>query len=102
MHGLFEWVDLSAPDLATVSVFYSELFGGECNAEGGVTEYPRCRKDGRLAAGIALAPDSPAAWRQLVDELAGKFQPGVQLAEHELRPERCPVVATAAVPSGPA
>lgn len=47
-------------------------------------------------------PDSPAAWRRLVDELAGKFQPGVQLAEHELRPERCPVVATAAVPSGPA
>ncbi len=47
-------------------------------------------------------PDSPAAWRRLVDELAGQFQPGVQLAEHEVRPDRCPVVAAATTRSGAA
>ena len=66
MHGLLEWVDLTAPDLALASVFYSELFGWECAAEGGASDYLRCRKDGRLAAGIALAADSPAAWHSYV------------------------------------
>jgi DNA-binding winged helix-turn-helix (wHTH) protein/TolB-like protein len=40
-------------------------------------------------------PDSPEAWRRLVDELAGQFQPTVELADYPVPLEHCPVVAAA-------
>jgi predicted enzyme related to lactoylglutathione lyase len=58
MHGLFEWVDVSVPDLEAGAAFYSTLFGWttEPPAGGDGADYLMCRKDGRLAAGIVRSP----------------------------------------------
>jgi predicted enzyme related to lactoylglutathione lyase len=53
MHGLFEWVDVSVPDLDRGLAFYEALFGWEAEvlADGG-DDYRLLRKGDRLAAGI--------------------------------------------------
>lgn len=53
MHGLFEWVDVSVPDLARGVAFYEALFGWEAEPPApGVDDYRLFTRDGRLAAGI--------------------------------------------------
>jgi uncharacterized protein len=55
-HGLFEWVDVSVPDLEAGARFYEAVFGWRAepsrSADGSDTSYRMLRKDGRLAAGM--------------------------------------------------
>lgn len=68
MHGLFEWVDVSVPDLARAAEFYSALFGWEVVPPSGTdgSDYLLCRRDGKVAAGIALSRSGGAAWNSYV------------------------------------
>lgn len=68
MHGLFEWVDVSVPDLERGVAFYEALFGWRAEAPEGSdgTDYQIFRKDGRLAAGIVLSQQGTGSWNSYV------------------------------------
>lgn len=79
MHGLFEWVDVSVPDVGLAAEFYSALFDWttEPPPGGDGTDYLVCRRDGKLAAGIALSPSGRTSWNSYVtvdsaDEMAAR------------------------------
>ncbi|HLJ68434.1 MAG TPA: VOC family protein [Chloroflexota bacterium] len=68
--GVPMWVDVSSPDLARASAFYSNLFGWDAQVApmpeaGGYTMYSR---DGKVVAGggPTFSPDQPAAWSTYV------------------------------------
>jgi hypothetical protein len=66
-HGLFEWVDVSVPDLARGVEFYSGLFGWTAEPPEGTdgSDYLLFRRDGLLAAGIVLSAGR-AGWNSYV------------------------------------
>lgn len=68
MHGLFEWVDVSVPDLQQAADFYTGLFGWDASPPDGSdgSDYLVCRRGGRLAAGIALSPSGHAGWNSYI------------------------------------
>jgi len=74
-HGLFTWVDLSAPDPAAVKGFYESLFGWDSKDEfdpDGNYVYTSFSKDGLAVAGLGGQPPAmagqgiPAIWNSYV------------------------------------
>lgn len=67
MHGLFEWVDASVPDLDRAAAFYGALFGWEFAPPPGTdgSDYLLARRDGRVAAGLVRSVGRPG-WNSYV------------------------------------
>lgn len=81
MHGLFEWVDVSVPDLQRAAEFYSALFGWDVSPPSGTdgSDYLLCHRDGKLAAGITLSRSGATGWNSYVtvdsvDEMAQRIE----------------------------
>lgn len=79
-HGMFGWVDVSVPDLDVGTDFYTGLFGWEAErleSPQGASDYVMFRKNGLVAAGMALlspqmqAVGVPPMWNSyvLVDDV---------------------------------
>jgi hypothetical protein len=69
-HGVFSWVDVTAPDFEATRTFYSEMFGWEI--ERGPKEfggYSMAVVNGRMVAGIspAMSAEAPVVWSTYVD-----------------------------------
>ncbi len=63
-HGLFSWVDVSAPDPAAASLFYTSLFGWEAEDQhdpDGNYIYTMFTKDGKSVAGLGAQPPEMTA-----------------------------------------
>jgi hypothetical protein len=73
-HGLFTWVDISTPDPAAATSFYTKLFGWEAEEQhdpDGNHVYTMFKLDGKTVAGLGPQPDGgeqamPAAWNSYV------------------------------------
>jgi len=81
MHGLFEWVDVSVPDLDAAAHFYSRLLGWDATPPVGSdgSDYLLCRRDGKLAGGIVLSPSGATGWNSYVsvdsvDDMAARIE----------------------------
>jgi predicted enzyme related to lactoylglutathione lyase len=63
-HGLFEWVDVSVPDMDRGAEFYRQLFGWTSEPSPGTdgSDYLLFRRDGKLAAGIVLSRTGRTGW----------------------------------------
>ncbi len=63
-HGLFSWADLSAPDPAAASSFYTSLFGWDAEDQqdpDGNYVYTSFSKNGKAVAGLGAQPPELAA-----------------------------------------
>lgn len=75
-HGLFSWADVSAPDPATSSAFYSALFGWDAADQqmpDGSFMYTMFSQDGKATAGLGAQPEAmieqgiPPMWSSYIN-----------------------------------
>ncbi|MGA9596446.1 MAG: VOC family protein [Acidimicrobiia bacterium] len=73
-HGLFAWADISTPDPAATSAFYTALFGWDAEEQhdpDGNHVYTMFKLDGKVVAGLGPQPDGgeqemPAVWNAYI------------------------------------